>query len=51
LGTVNVTNGENLRTGQVLGTVIDLGDGPRAHLEIWNASGSSPVNPEPWIAQ
>lgn len=51
LGAVSVTNGDNLRTGQVLGTVIDLGDGPRAHLEIWDASGSTPVNPEPWIAK
>ena len=51
LGAVSVSNGDNLRTGQVLGTVIDLGDGPRAHLEIWDASGSTPVNPEPWIAK
>lgn len=51
LGAVSVSNGDNLRTGQVLGTVIDLGDGPRAHLEIWDGSGSTPVNPEPWIAK
>ncbi len=51
LGSVAVKTGDDLRTGQLIGTVIDLGEGPRAHLEIWNAAGSSPLDPEPWIAQ
>ena len=51
LGSVAVAAGENVRTGQAIGTVIDLGEGPRAHLEIWDAKGSAPLNPEPWIAR
>ena len=42
LGSVDVAQGDDLRTGQTIGTVIDLGEGPRAHLEIWNAKGSAP---------
>ena len=51
LGSVAVAAGEDVRTGQAIGTVIDLGEGPRAHLEIWDAKGSAPLNPEPWIAR
>ena len=51
LGSVNVAQGDDLRTGQTLGTVINLGEGPRAHLEIWNAKGSAPLDPAQWIAQ
>ena len=51
LGSVAVSAGEDVRTGQAIGTVIDLGEGPRAHLEIWDAKGSAPLNPEPWIAR
>ena len=51
LGSVEVAQSENLRTGQAIGTVIDLGEGPRAHLEIWNAKGSAPLDPAQWIAQ
>jgi len=50
LGSVRVASGEDVRTGQTIGTVIDLGEGPRAHLEIWDAKGSAPLDPEPWIA-
>ena len=50
LGGVRVASGEDVRTGQAIGTVIDLGEGPRAHLEIWDANGSAPLDPEPWIA-
>ena len=51
LGSVAVAAGEDVRTGQAIGTVINLGEGPRAHLEIWDAKGSAPLNPEPWIAR
>jgi septal ring factor EnvC (AmiA/AmiB activator) len=51
LGSVEVAQGDDLRTGQTIGTVIDLGEGPRAHLEIWNAKGSAPLDPAQWIAQ
>ena len=51
LGSVDVAQGDDLRTGQTIGTVIDLGEGPRAHLEIWNAKGSAPLDPAQWIAQ
>ena len=51
LGSVAVEAGDDLRTGQKVGTVIDLGDGPRAHLEIWDAKGSSPLDPAKWIAK
>lgn len=51
LGAVMVKDGEDVRTGQTVGTVIDLGNGPKAHLEIWDAQGSTPLNPEPWIAR
>ena len=51
LGSVAVAAGEDVRTRQAIGTVIDLGEGPRAHLEIWDAKGSAPLNPEPWIAR
>ena len=51
LGSVDVAQGDDLRTGQTLGTVINLGEGPRAHLEIWNAKGSAPLDPAQWIAQ
>ncbi len=50
LGGVRVASGEDVRTGEAIGTVIDLGEGPRAHLEIWDANGSAPLDPEPWIA-
>ena len=50
LGDIRVASGEDVRTGQAIGTVIDLGEGPRAHLEIWDANGSAPLDPEPWIA-
>ena len=51
LGSVQVESGEDVRTGQPLGTVIDLGEGPKAHLEIWDAKGSAPLDPDPWIAE
>ena len=51
LGTVTVETGDDLRTGQAVGTVIDLGEGPKAHLEIWDAKGSSPLDPAQWIAR
>ena len=31
--------------------VLDLGNGHRAHFEIWDAQGSTPLDPAAWIAQ
>jgi septal ring factor EnvC (AmiA/AmiB activator) len=48
-----VAAGELVETGALLGAVLDLGSGKGAvaHLEIWDASGSSPDNPLGWIAR
>jgi murein DD-endopeptidase MepM/ murein hydrolase activator NlpD len=48
-----VAVGDLVETGALLGAVLDLGNGKGAvaHLEIWDASGSSPDNPLGWIAR
>lgn len=51
LGSVAVEAGDDVVTGQNVGTVVDLGDGPKAHLEIWDAKGSAPLDPAQWIAR
>ena len=51
LATVLVADGQDIITGQDVGTVIDQGNGHRAHFEIWDAAGSTPLNPESWIAR
>lgn len=51
LSRVNVRDGEDIRTGQTIGSVLDLGDGHRAHFEIWDAGGKQPLDPETWIAR
>lgn len=48
---VAVRDGEDIRTGQSIGKVLDMGDGHRAHFEIWDAGGSKPLDPETWIAR
>ena len=51
LSKVLVKDGEDIRTGQAIGTVMDLGNGHRAHFEIWDSGGSKPLDPETWIAR
>ena len=51
LSQVSVSDGQDIRTGQRIGTVLDLGTGHRAHFEVWDAGGSAPLNPELWIAR
>ena len=51
LSQASVNNGNDVRTGEVLGTVLDMGNGHRAHFEIWDAQGSTPLDPAAWIAQ
>lgn len=51
LSRVDVQDGEDVITGQPVGTVLDQGNGHRAHFEIWDAAGSAPLNPELWIAR
>jgi len=51
LAQVVVSDGQDVITGQRLGSVLDLGNGHRAHFEVWDASGSTPLNPESWIAR
>lgn len=51
LGQVQVNNGDDVRTGQAIGSVLNLGNGHRAHFEVWDAQGSTPLDPAAWIAQ
>lgn len=51
LARVDVADGQVLMTGQTIGTTLDLGNGHRAHFEVWDSKGSKPLNPETWIAQ
>ncbi len=51
LAQVEVADGQDVMTGQRIGQVLDLGSGHRAHFEIWDASGSAPLDPELWIAR
>ena len=51
LSKVLVKDGEDIRTGQAIGTVMDMGNGHRAHFEIWDSGGSKPLDPETWIAR
>ncbi len=47
LGTVNVKAGDNVKTGQVIGTVDTIGGETQLHFQIW--SGRTPQNPETWL--
>ncbi|HCZ08888.1 MAG TPA: hypothetical protein DHV07_07280 [Flavobacteriales bacterium] len=51
LAQVEVQDGGDLRTGQRIGTVLNLGTGNKAHFEVWDAAGSTPLDPELWIAR
>lgn len=47
LGTVNVKAGDQVKTGQVVGTVDTIGGETQLHFQIW--SGRTPQNPESWL--
>lgn len=50
LATVNVSKGQKVKTGAVLGTAGENDEGqPEAHLEIWQ--GKTKLNPTAWIAR
>lgn len=47
LGSVSVKAGDNVKTGQTLGTVDTIGGETLLHFQIW--SGRTPQNPETWL--
>ncbi len=47
LGSVSVKAGDKIRTGQVVGTVDNIGGETQLHFQIW--SGRTPQNPETWL--
>lgn len=47
LKSVSVKVGENVTTGQVVGTVDTIGGEDLFHFELWK--GSTPQNPEQWL--
>ncbi len=47
LGTVNVKDGDQIKTGQAIGTVDTIGGDTQLHFQIW--SGRNPQNPETWL--
>lgn len=47
LGTVSVKAGDNVKTGQVLGSVEPIGGATQLHFQLWSSKG--PQNPEPWL--
>jgi septal ring factor EnvC (AmiA/AmiB activator) len=50
LASVSVSKGQKVKTGSVIGTAGESGDGaPEAHLEIWK--GKTKLNPALWIAR
>ncbi len=47
LRTVSVKTGDNVKTGQPIGTVDTIGGETQLHFQIW--SGRNPQNPETWL--
>lgn len=47
LGSVCVRSGEKVKTGQILGTVDNVGGESRLHFQLWK--GRNPQNPELWL--
>ena len=47
LGSVSVSSGDKVKTGQVIGTVDTIGDETSLHFQLW--SGREPQNPENWL--
>lgn len=47
LGTVSVKAGDQVKTGQVLGSVEPIGGSTQLHFQLWSSKG--PQNPIPWL--
>ena len=47
LSSVDVKVGDNVKTGQSIGTVDTINGETQLHLQIWN--GTTPQNPEAWL--
>lgn len=47
LGSVNVSSGDKVKTGQVIGSVDTIGGETSLHFQLW--SGRTPQNPENWL--
>ena len=47
LGTLNVAEGDKVKTSDVIGTVDMIGGQVQLHFELWR--GSTPQNPEAWL--
>lgn len=47
LGSVSVSSGDKVKTGQVIGTVDTIGGETSLHFQLW--SGREPQNPENWL--
>ena len=47
LGSVSVSSGDKVKTGQLIGTVDTIGGETSLHFQLW--SGRTPQNPENWL--
>lgn len=47
LKTLNVTEGDKVKTSDVIGTIDSIGGQVQLHFEVWK--GSKPQNPETWL--
>lgn len=47
LSDVDVKPGARLKTGDVIGTVVNAGSDTQLHFQVWK--GTSPQNPETWL--
>lgn len=47
LGAVNVKSGQEIKTGQVIGTVDTISGETQLHFQVWN--GNTRENPEKWL--
>lgn len=47
LSSVSVKAGDKVKTGQVIGSVMTLGDETQLHFQLWK--GKSPQDPEKWL--
>jgi septal ring factor EnvC (AmiA/AmiB activator) len=49
LGTVNVKAGQNIKTGDLIGTVDTIAGENQLHFQLWE--GRTPQNPEAWLRE
>ena len=51
MGSVSVREGDKIKTGQTIGTVMTAGGQTRFHFELWKggSSGSQALNPSQWL--